>query len=898
MFLFLFQNEQSADPRRQISFNQQGQILSDVQLNHQRFGLQSSASNDFIRQPFTQNNFPLQQSSININQPIPFAQSPQQFNVQQPLQFRPIPQQATQSIVAQSQIQFEQPLIDNNQEFLQQPIIHQQPNIQYQQIPQIKENNFFNQPTNGHQQRNPIEVQSVRSSHQLQPQVPTLQSFLPTIPTQDTQQSNKYNFERFQQTSQLISANNVPETLHIVNPPNQNNAHIAFQNNVGATPLFSSNQGTQLQTLLEEERKQDLERLRDLQERQKIIQKHKQFIERQQQKSQQKVAKLHEDFTIKQKKKQEEIIATARPIYDYTQKSKPREILNHEIDLFQKAIKQHEQLNPTTARPTTTTTTPKPPPKRPSNKSRTRQRMKSRSESDTEELYIQANRQKIYKQLKSVLNENGEPNNGNVDSGDVAPNKLQFIQKQDILKQLKLAIAENSDEFNGKNFTSREISLPNGEKFEIIKTTDPNLIAGATPLSADSSTLSQRISSSLNQIRTPETTKQTKLSFEELNKDLLPPGANYEIIKQGGNGKLEEVGALPDEKKVTFVFIEEQNDGTYKVKGVKGNENSKDAVPDVDSILTKIKEGEIQLPPITKKPNSSWSTKPTHSTSEASSSHSQRKTSAYSPRPTTTYVKPTTPKRQESTFDHFEATKLHSQPSTTPRYYNSQSPSSLSINHNGSPSSISEDYDSTTYPTTLNSYKSSRAEKLERNSPSSTTYTQPPPTTINSHQMYTQSTSQFDQTSGSTHNSHKTEHSALYSPNLSSPTSSSYNNDELSIYPSSSTYYPSTNLVARSTTPKPVPETAGSQVSYTSTNASPGLLEIFKENGLFATAKYLKQSGLDSILNETGPYTIFAPTDKAFRTLLIQLGGPDKAEEKFKENPRLLSGVSIFSLYL
>jgi hypothetical protein len=37
---------------------------------------------------------------------------------------------------------------------------------------------------------------------------------------------------------------------------------------------------------------------------------------------------------------------------------------------------------------------------------------------------------------------------------------------------------------------------------------------------------------------------------------------------------------------------------------------------------------------------------------------------------------------------------------------------------------------------------------------------------------------------------------------------------------------------------------------------------------------------------------VFAPTDKAFRALLVQLGGPEKAEEKFKESPRLLSGVS------
>jgi hypothetical protein len=46
------------------------------------------------------------------------------------------------------------------------------------------------------------------------------------------------------------------------------------------------------------------------------------------------------------------------------------------------------------------------------------------------------------------------------------------------------------------------------------------------------------------------------------------------------------------------------------------------------------------------------------------------------------------------------------------------------------------------------------------------------------------------------------------------------------------------------------------------------------------------------IFYAAGPYTVFAPTDKAFRALLVQLGGPEKAEEKFKENPRLLSGVS------
>lgn len=43
----------------------------------------------------------------------------------------------------------------------------------------------------------------------------------------------------------------------------------------------------------------------------------------------------------------------------------------------------------------------------------------------------------------------------------------------------------------------------------------------------------------------------------------------------------------------------------------------------------------------------------------------------------------------------------------------------------------------------------------------------------------------------------------------------------------------------------------------------------------------------------SGPYTIFVPTDKAFKTLETQLGGPEKADDKFRENPRLLSGLLL-----
>ena len=105
-----------------------------------------------------------------------------------------------------------------------------------------------------------------------------------------------------------------------------------------------------------------------------------------------------------------------------------------------------------------------------------------------------------------------------------------------------------------------------------------------------------------------------------------------------------------------------------------------------------------------------------------------------------------------------------------------------------------------------------------------------------------------------------------------------------------SLYYDSFSTVSESITQ--VKSTTVPTLRKTASQTSK-LIEILKKNELYAMAKYLKQSGLDEILNETGPFTIFVPNDKAFRSLMIQLGGPEKAEEKFKENPRLLSGVSV-----
>jgi hypothetical protein len=100
------------------------------------------------------------------------------------------------------------------------------------------------------------------------------------------------------------------------------------------------------------------------------------------------------------------------------------------------------------------------------------------------------------------------------------------------------------------------------------------------------------------------TVKPPEELFEELRKGVLPPGADFELIRQKQDGGLEEVGKLQNlpQKKVTFVILEEQPDGSVKVQGVRGNENggNGETAPDVDSIIKKIQEGEIKLPPSTK----------------------------------------------------------------------------------------------------------------------------------------------------------------------------------------------------------------------------------------------------------------------------------------------------------
>lgn len=427
----------------------------------------------------------------------------------------------------------------------------------------------------------------------------------------------------------------------------------------------------------------------------------------------------------------------------------------------------------------------------------------------------------------------------------------------------KYEIVRTTDpELLSKSSSSEEITLPNGQKVRVIKTTDPALIPAKLPKPSDAS-LDELVKAKLNlpeshkyeiirqdskltpdvstPLESPSSTVATVVKpptaiFDELTKDVLPAGANFDILKHSGDG-LEQINGLPanlpDPKKVTFVLLEEQDDGTLKVQGVKGNNDQNKEELDVDSILKRIKEGDIKLPPV--------SSKNTLEVDRESFAPSQIET---------------TSQRSSSTKEFISSVTV------TP---NSQPPKDISKTN-----TLRHQYTQSTTP--VNTYFGQK-----RSTTSSSTFKP-------SHSSTTSNYSPGPNTSPNT------------SPDLIKEASTISQTSQNSIF---SNYDVAPTISSKATTPKYSSSTFTifkseplSNLSLdTSDNFDLDLSGVLKRNGLFAMAKYLRQSGLDTILNETGPYTLFVPNDKAFRTLLVQLGGPDKAEEKFKDNPRLLSGV-------
>ncbi|KAG5344377.1 BGH3 protein, partial [Acromyrmex heyeri] len=558
----------------------------------------------------------------------------------------------------------------------------------------------------------------------------------------------------------------------------------------------------------------------------------------------------------------------SQPLFSDQQTVQLQEYLEkqRELELLQK---QRQQLLTTTTAPTTTTTTTQPPPP-------ARRLITSNTHRETdipENLLslVQEQERQLLHQGKSkpqikIIYQTEKPSTTRQNSGGRSRSS-ELSERELLLKQLKLALAQSGDDDDvARNVTTRDLILPNGKKIQVIHA--PNGLSSISP-SGSSTVLTSAVPSSTTTIKPP------KALFEELTKDgVLPPGADFEVIRQKSDGKLEEVGKTPiiqnlPAKKVTFVLLEEQPDGSYKVQGVKGNANDKESGGDVESIVEKIKKGELKLPPSSLGPTTQSSTlehlesnldpnlivSTGTSRTPISSIHSVSTTAATF-RPTTVRSTSTRYSERINAVKDSEQNKIFSK-STTTEYvpYVTVSPNSVSTTDK--------------YVTSASSVTGHVYNSLNP-SPTKTTLSDHIPRVTTKYSSSTRS--QFIPTMAPVNE--------IVTTTATTPTSYSHHTPNSYVYFSKHSSPETSSTSAEEAVKKPQ-------------TFQENLAALLKREGLYAMAKYLRQSGLDSVLNETGPYTIFVPTDKAFRTLLVQLGGPEKAEQKFHDNPRLLSGLLL-----
>ncbi|CAL1686442.1 unnamed protein product [Lasius platythorax] len=626
-------------------------------------------------------------------------------------------------------------------------------------------------------------------------------------------------------------------------------------------PLFSDQQTVQLQEYLEKQRELEL-----LQKQRQQLLYEQQELRRQQ-----------EQLRLEQLQRLTSTTApttTSAPIVVSTTSAslllsspKARRITPSEAELFLKAIANHQKKYTTTAIPATSTiTTTTPSPSGRLINSKTRQEIPENLLSLIQDQENRLTQQDKPKPQIKVIYQTDKPGTTRQNSGGRSRNSPQSAvsERELLLKQLKLALAHSGDDDDVvRNVTTRDLILPNGKKIQVIHA--PNGLSSIAPSTSDStSQTSVQLSSTTTTIKPP------KAIFEELTKGgVLPPGADFEIIRQKSDGKLEEIGKTPiiqnPAKKVTFVVLEEQPDGSYKVQGIKGNANDKESGTDVESIVERIKKGELKLPSSsigsTTQPSTlehfESSFKPNLvSTGTSKVSLQSLSTTAATFRPTT--LRSTSKHSERSTTtDYFPfVTVSPNSVSTTDKYVTSASSVTGHVYNALNPSPTKTSL-SDHIPRVTTKYSSStRTQFIPTMAPVNEIVTTPTPTTSYIHfSKYpsTEASSTFRVSS----------HSTLQSSSQNGNTVSQGSDYErTTVLPS--TEIPQENLAA-----------------------------LLRREGLFAMAKYLRQSGLDNVLNETGPYTVFVPTDKAFRTLLVQLGGPEKAEEKFHDNPRLLSGLLL-----
>ncbi|RZF40175.1 hypothetical protein LSTR_LSTR016717, partial [Laodelphax striatellus] len=417
----------------------------------------------------------------------------------------------------------------------------------------------------------------------------------------------------------------------------------------------------------------------------------------------------------------------------------------------------------------------------------------------------------------------------NDDDDDLASIHAQVLKKDNLLKGLQGGTVITSDQLSSLpdiqkliagNNASSSLFLGNGQQVKIIQI--PDKPKGDKSYADIKSILANQ--QTPTSTTTTTTAKPPKVLFEELTRGVLPPGADFEVIRQKQDGELEEIGKIPQnlQKKVTFVILEEHPDGTVKVQGVRGNENSKAKDEDVDSIIKKIQEGEIKLPP---------STKLSHGNSRHISSNSATQESVQTP----AYVRHDSVKTHLTpdvriSGDGSSGSTLKYSPSTT---LQSTTPAA-NIVRQYTPTTIRQQ--DKHYMSTVSPFPNAHARPTF------------PPSSVEDTvvQQHTQSTRPALRPSSPTF---------LPTPPATLDDDPSFGINSVAASPSTVYLSKPTRITHRfststtSTTPSPT-----SFASSTDRTSLPDddLVEILRRNGLYAMARYLKQSGLDSVLNETG----------------------------------------------
>lgn len=767
----------------------------------------------------------------------------------QPLQAQPPRQQQFQRSVHNQvgQVSFTQPQQPQFNQFGQQtfpnnPFVFQEPLNSFNKAPVVA-------PLVQPQQQLPLR----HAPQNFLPNSPPPQSSPPVVfPNNQQQLPHHQQLNSFIPPVNFVPKNSfIPEPSRLIQSPQFNSLPVAFphqhhqqqhpqqqqqlqpivQQNVQLNPFVQQSQSLPLEhkgALFHDTRTEE-QRQRDEQYRLKLIEKQEKYVQKYYQKQLQQAQTLHQDFAKQQQLIQENTRDKLRPQQSsIVQTNVPRQqgVPPTDLSAFEKSVHNFYQENPTTivtAPPTTTTreaTTNSPLTVVPLKKTKSKSDVNVVRGEDIQAL------------LQGALNKPSKKKK--VESS--APSSP--LTQEELLEHIK-KLSLDTQGLGDKNFTTQDLTLADGQKVQIIRTSDPELIRKAKAGNA-------QIIEQPSGVVPTTTTTQAPVSIEDLAKSgILPPGLeNFEVIRPSENGGLQRVKKIPQMKKVTFVYLEEQEDGSLKVQGVRGGNDKevKKSGSEVDSILDRIKKGEIQLPAgtqqVKQEPIQIPTPPPTTSTRQETVRTSASTTTTTWPKNHRGSVTANSVSRHSTTVQPQTVTPVRS----NFKFSFSATTAKTTVDNGRSPYS------------TLPSFGSS-----ERNSVFSVT---PRVQRLSS----TTEVPEY-QTASSVNHIHGIE---------------------------AQKYVATTKSQNQSPSPSTISNVfASSAPASQATQNSEDMIKILRNAGLFAMAKYLRQSGLDTILNETGPYTIFSPTDKAFKGLLVQLGGPEKAEEKFKNNPRLLSGLLL-----